>query len=237
MKEDTFSPFLKNNSNPFRHYIAVFLTAFFFAVAFAYVESAVVVYLRKIFYPDGFKFPLNLVACSIGFIELGREAMTIIMLITVAFVSGRTRFQRWSYFLFLFGVWDIFYYIWLKVFLDWPPSLFTWDILFFLPVPWTSPVLAVLTVSFIITTVGAIGIFLEYAGYRLQPHWYHWILAIIGSLVIFYSFSFDWLRLAKNGMPGDFPWWILFIGDYILFGVSAHIMSQSIKAEAQSINH
>src|SRR2546422_2160642 len=26
------------------------------------------------------------------------------------------------------SVWDIFYYVWLWVFIGWPPSLFTWDV-------------------------------------------------------------------------------------------------------------
>jgi hypothetical protein len=29
-----------------------------FSMAMGYLESAVVVYLRKLYYPDGFKFPL-----------------------------------------------------------------------------------------------------------------------------------------------------------------------------------
>jgi len=216
-------------------YLGIFTTAFCFGVAFAYIESSVVVYLREIYYPNGFRFPLNLVFCKIGVIELGREAMTMVMLYTVAFISGKSRYQRWSYFLFLFGVWDIFYYIWLKVFIDWPDSLFTWDILFLLPVPWTSPVFAVLTVACLITIFGVIGIFMEYAGYRLKPKWYHWILAIGGSLIIYYSFTCDWKLIAKNGIPLYYPWWILFLGDYILFGTSLHIIHQSIKSKAQMI--
>jgi len=30
-----------------------------FGIAFAYIEAAVVVYLREIFHPDGFTFPLT----------------------------------------------------------------------------------------------------------------------------------------------------------------------------------
>jgi hypothetical protein len=236
MTEDTLENSQQQNSCSFWHNLGVFIMAFSFGITFAYVESAVVVYLREIFYPNGFNFPLNLVICKIGAIELGREAMTIIMLITVSFIAGKSRYQRWSYFLFLFGVWDIFYYVWLKVFLNWPDSLFTWDILFFLPVPWTSPVLAVVSVACIITFVGIAGIFLEYAGYKLQPHWYHWIFAIFGSLVIYHSFTIDWKWIANNGLPRDYPWWLLFIGDYILFGVSVHILHQSLQGIEQTNN-
>jgi hypothetical protein len=223
-----------NTKRSFTEDFWVFVMALSFAITFAYVESAVVVYLRTIFYPGGFKFPIKLVVCNIGFIELGREAMTIIMLITVAAISGRTRYQRWSYFLCLFGVWDIFFYLWLKVFIDWPESFFTWDILFLLPVPWTSPVVAVGSVALLITLAGATGVWVEYAGYRLKPLWYHWISAIAGSALIYYSFTIDWKNIAAQGMPGDYLWWMLFIGEYMLFGTSMHIISQSLKGKIQA---
>ena len=60
------------------------------------------------------------------------------MLATVGSAAGRTAVGKFAFFLFLFGVWDIFYYIWLKVFLHWPASLLTWDVLFLIPVPWVA---------------------------------------------------------------------------------------------------
>ena len=36
----------------------------FLAISFAYIESAVVVYLRAIYYPEGFYFPLVMIAQS-----------------------------------------------------------------------------------------------------------------------------------------------------------------------------
>jgi hypothetical protein len=235
MIEGISSSKISGSPYPIRKRLSVFFTAFIFAVAFAYIESAVVTYLRKIFYPDGFKFPMNLVFSELGYIELGREAMTIVMLFTVAFITGKTKYQRWSYFLFLFGVWDIFYYIWLKVFIDWPPSFLTWDILFLLPVPWTSPVLAVVTVAFIITLFGAIGIFMEYSGYHLEPRMYHWILASSGSFIIYYSFIIDWKWIVDGGIPHYYPWWLLSIGDLILLGTSIQIIFQSLKSKGNKI--
>jgi len=81
-----------------------FIWLFLFALSFAYVESAIVVYLREIFYPSGFGFPLNLMVCKIGFIELGREVFTLIMLAAVGIAAGRTRWERLSFFLFLFAI-------------------------------------------------------------------------------------------------------------------------------------
>ena len=37
-----------------------------FSIAFAYIEAVVVVYLRAIFYPDGFTFPIiNFLRCLV----------------------------------------------------------------------------------------------------------------------------------------------------------------------------
>jgi len=37
-----------------------FLIVVVFGIAFGYIEAAVVVYLRQIFYPDGFTFPITI---------------------------------------------------------------------------------------------------------------------------------------------------------------------------------
>jgi len=123
------------------------LNATAYAVAMAYLESAIVVYLRRLYYPQSFNFPLVLIDIPTLLIEVGREAATIVMLATVSMAAGRTRVGKLAYFLYLFGTWDIFYYVWLKVFLDWPASLVTWDVLFLIPVPWVAQVWYPLLVS------------------------------------------------------------------------------------------
>ena len=119
-----------------------------FAVAFAAVESAVVVYLRALYYPEGFSLPLKIFGRNHLWVELARELATMVMLASVAVLTGSNRWQRFAYFLISFGVWDIFYYVWLKVMINWPSSIFDWDILFLLPVPWIGPVIAPVLVSF-----------------------------------------------------------------------------------------
>ena len=96
-----------------------------FSIAFAYIEAAVVVYLREIFYPDGFSFPLTIFAIDplwrrFLLTEIGREAATIVLIFMSAWLFGRNRRQRFAYFLTIFAIWDIFYYVWLKVLIDWP---------------------------------------------------------------------------------------------------------------------
>lgn len=100
------------------------------------------VYLRELYYPGGFKFPLELLPPWLMVIEITREFSTLLMLFSVAWISGRNFLQQLSVFLFLFGIWDIFYYVALKIFLDWPGSFLTWDLLFLIPITWLGPVLA-----------------------------------------------------------------------------------------------
>lgn len=123
-----------------------------FSIAFAYIESAVVVYLREIFHPEGFDFPLEVfgpeqINTKLLFTEIGREAATLILILTACILFGNNLRQRFAHFLFIFAIWDIFYYVWLKVLLGWPASIMDWDILFLIPVTWASPVLAPVLVS------------------------------------------------------------------------------------------
>jgi hypothetical protein len=129
-----------------------------FGISFGYLEAAVVVYLRAIYdpirervhpgRPAGDLFPLispeQLHAAGpentkrLG-IEIGREAATIIMLAAVGLAAGRNFNQRMAAFSIAFGLWDISFYAFLKLMLGWPQSLFTWDILFLIPLPWVGP--------------------------------------------------------------------------------------------------
>ena len=121
-----------------------------YAAAMALVEAAVVVYLRRLYYPDGqlTLFPMRIWRTADLVVEIGREAATIVMILAVALlaVSGRTR--RTAAFLYVFGVWDLCYYLWLKLALGWPGSWTEWDILFLIPwawlAPWLTPALAAL---------------------------------------------------------------------------------------------
>jgi len=114
-----------------------------YAIAMAWVESAVVFYLRTMidriepYQPDPFP-----VIGGFASIELPREFATLVMLFAVGLLAGRTWRARIGYAAIAFGVWDIFYYVFLKMMCDWPHSLLDWDILFLLPLPWWGPVLA-----------------------------------------------------------------------------------------------
>jgi len=80
-----------------------------FSVAMGFMETAVVVYLRKIYYPNGFQFPLVPIDNDIILTEIIREAATLIMLIGAGIFTGRNRSEKFGFFLFSFAIWDIFY--------------------------------------------------------------------------------------------------------------------------------
>jgi hypothetical protein len=113
-----------------------------YAAAMALLESAVVVYMRRLYYPDDplSIFPMQFLDEYDSVVEISREAATIVMLLTVALLVERSSgTRRFAAFVFVFGVWDLFYYAWLKVFIGWPRSWFEWDVLFLIPVVWLGP--------------------------------------------------------------------------------------------------
>lgn len=141
-----------------------------FATAMGYLESAVVVYLRTLYYPDGFPIPVKIGIIPIRFTripefearmpqsilrtEIWREVATIVMLACLALLVGETSLQVLGTFLLAFGVWDISYYIFLKVLIGWPESLKTLDVLFLIPVPWIGPVWLPISISTLMVIAG-----------------------------------------------------------------------------------
>ena len=179
-----------------------------FAIAMAYLESAVVVYLRLLYYPDGFTLPLVNIPSEIWIIETGREAATIIMLLVISrFLATNSR-EWFAYFCINFGIWDIWYYLWLKIFLNWPANILDWDILFLIPVPWLSPVLAPVLVSASLVAAGFL--ILKFSWLKLNRM--EWTLEIICGLIILLSFMTQSGDILNRQIPDSFPWWIFLIG-------------------------
>ncbi|MBI5662527.1 MAG: hypothetical protein HZC46_10315 [Ignavibacterium album] len=194
------------------------LAVFLFSIAMAYLESAVVVYLRELYYPDGFTFPIKPIPEKIIFIELGREFATIIMLCSVAVISGKLFVERISYFLFAFGVWDIFYYLWLKVFINWPESLLTDDLLFLIPVPWISPVLAPVLVSIIFISFSVPALNKIEAGNKVKSDKISLAMILIGVVFILISFIWDYEHRINSVSPVEFLWTVFLIGLLFMSG-------------------
>ena len=173
------------------------LTAF--GIAFGFLEAAVVVYLRQIYYPEGFAFPLKPMTPEGLSLECLREISTMIMLISVGLVAGRNFSEKLAYFLYCFGIWDIFYYVWLKVLLNWPSSLFTWDILFLIPVVWVGPVLAPVICSVTMVMIGCCILYFQSKEPRLRIYAREWMLLSMGTIAIFLSFIWDYAMIIRKG--------------------------------------
>ncbi|MBU3907385.1 MAG: hypothetical protein KKA64_04005 [Nanoarchaeota archaeon] len=167
----------------------------------AFLETVIVFYLRKLYYPAGFQFPLTPISSFILNIEWVREFFTIVMLLCVAFITGKKFYERFAYFLYSFAIWDIFYYIWLKVLLDWPASLLTWDLLFLIPFPWLGPVLAPLICSLTMIFLALCILILQDKKKNNKLNLREWILLVLGALIIQYTFLYDFASLIiKNGL-------------------------------------
>jgi len=187
------------------------LIAIVFSMAFGYIESAVVVYLRALFHPNGFTFPIEVLDATpegkrLVLTEVGREAATLVLILTAAWLFGNSLQERIAYFLIIFAVWDVFYYVWLKVLLNWPASIMDWDILFLIPVAWASPVLYPVLVS-VAMFAFAVAILHRCAQGRplavTPADWLGWLASL---LVIVVSFCLGGTHITEPNYTQYFLW-------------------------------
>ncbi len=169
----------------------VFILITVFSIAMAFLETSVVIYLRELIYPEGFKFPLNPIPGHLAVTEILREASTIIILIIIAILTGKTFIQRFSWFIYAFAIWDIFYYVFLKVLTGWPDSLLTWDILFLIPITWTGPVISPCIVSLTMILLAVLIQRFSRKALNARILRAEWGLLITGSFILFISFIWD----------------------------------------------
>lgn len=190
-----------------------------FGIALGYIEAAVVVYLRAIFHPEGFTFPLDFAIDPFSkrmlLTEIGREAATIVTIFTGAWLFGKNRQQRSAYFLTVFAIWDIFYYVWLKVVLDWPASVMDWDILFLIPATWAAPVLAPLLISITMLLFAVITLYRDSLGRPLKVTWLDWLIFVLAGLIVVASFCIAGIHSTEPDF-GSYFYWPLFALGHIL---------------------
>ncbi len=186
-----------------------FLTIF--GIAMGALEAIAIVYLRKISTLEGNAFYRRPVFLSLSF-ESIREISTIVMLLMVGVIAGRNFLQRCSCFLYVFGVWDIVYYLGLKMLIGWPESLLTWDNLFYLPVLWQGPVLAPLVCSLLMILFSIEMIYLQERGYPINERKIGFL--VMGGLSLF--FSFIWNSVYHTS---EYPWSLFGTGTACVFGV------------------
>jgi len=209
-----------------------------FSIAMGYMETAVVVYLREMYYPGGFGFPLKPVGYSIAVTEIIREAATIIMLAGAGVMTGRTLTEKFGNFVYSFAVWDIFYYVFLKLLLHWPDSLLTWDLLFLIPVPWVGPVICPVINSLSMILLAFVIAYFTDTGGQVKLTVKEWTLLVTGSVIVIVSYTLDYssyilshfsiaelldelnrdviLSYASEYIPKHFDRWIYIAGELLI---------------------
>jgi len=208
-----------------------------FAVAMAWVEAAVVLYLRVLV--DRLQpYQANPLPHfgGLGGAEVIREAATLAMLLSAGWLAGTNTRTRLAYGAFAFGVWDIFYYLFLIPLTGWPASLLDWDILFLIPLPWWGPVIAPVTVSLMMIAGGILMILLDRSGRSACfSHWI-WLPALIGAGLVLYIFMAEAIGASGRGMtsawnalPVHFNWMAFLIG-YGLMAVPVVDMARRAAA-------
>jgi hypothetical protein len=193
-----------------------------YAVAMAYLEAAVVVYLRAALgIPTGTVFPIDLTPAVMpyGWIEVGREAGTLVMIGAVGWIAGRSPLERLAWAGVVFGVWDIGYYAFLWVFSGWPASVGTWDLLFLLPAPWAGPVWAPIAVSAALIGFGLACAGRLRSGVSLRFGRRHLRVLLLGGAIIIASFLLNAGVVLGGGTPSEFAWPIFVAG--MAIGVAA----------------
>ena len=185
----------------------------------AYLESAVVVYLRGMYGIEDLLRDINFQIDAYTYIEIGREAATIIMLALISSLAGNNWQKKIGYFFLAFGIWDIFYYIWLYVFIQWPKSLFEWDVLFLIPLPWWGPVIAPILISLLLIVIGYL-LIIE-SPFRITV--FSWIVFLISIILILYTFMEDSIKIILTGegnlaevRPTNYDW-LLFLTSFFIW--------------------
>jgi hypothetical protein len=214
-------------SEPLRTMLKRLCIAVVFSIAFGYIEAAVVVYLREIFHPDGFTFPMIVFgkdAASVRLLltEISREVATIVLIFTGAWLFGRNRHQRFAYFMVIFAIWDIFYYVWLKVLLDWPASIMDWDILFLIPVTWASPVFYPVLLSMTMLVFAVAILCCSSFARPVKTTFLDWLAFALSVLIMVESFCIAGVHITEPDYASYFYRW-LFAAGYLL-GVATFLM-------------
>jgi hypothetical protein len=230
------------NSSTFeRSQGARWITVTAFAIAMAWVEAAVVFYLRTMIgrIDPHQTNPLPVVA-NLGTVELVREAATLLMLLMVGILAGQTWRSRLGYAAIAFGFWDIFYYVFLRLMCGWPRSAFDWDVLFLLPLPWWGPVLAPVLIAVLMISWGTLvnsGQSEPAPSFGEKPVW---LLSLAGIAIALYVFMADSLAAMKGGanavrtvLPESFRWRLFGFGFVLMCAPVIHVLRHRQRPRLQ----
>jgi len=220
------------STEPLKTTIKRFCIVVLFGIAFGYIEAAVVVYLRAIFHPDGFTFPLTGLATilqekPLRLTETGREAATMVLIFTGAWLFGRNRRQRFAYLLTIFAIWDIFYYVWLKLLLNWPASIMDWDILFLIPVPWASAVLYPGLISITLLIFAAAILYRDARGRPIKVTRTDWLAFFVAGIIVVVSFCTPGPYVTEPDYKSYFYWPLFAAGLLLAAGMFLRCLLKS----------
>lgn len=167
-------------------------------LAMGMLESAVVIYLRELYYPEGFKFPLRITSNTVAITELLRELSTMIMLLAIGVLAGKSKHERFAWFIYGFAIWDISYYLFLNLIIGWPLSLSDWDVLFLIPMIWAGPVWAPLLLSALMILLALCILYYSDQSHTAVLKMREWILLILGTLTIIIVFCKDYYQFVTS---------------------------------------
>lgn len=174
-----------------------------FAAAMAFAEAAVVVYLRTLI-GAGPLFPMKDLPPLLLSVEIGREVATLVMIVSVAVLSVRGGARRMGAFLFVFSVWDVLYYAWLRIAIGWPAGVRDWDILFLIPLPWIGPVWSALLICAGMAAFAVLFLRMPEEA-PFSPGLWGWISGIVGAAIVAANYILEWMKIEYGqAVPTDF---------------------------------
>lgn len=162
------------------------------------LEAVVVVYLRRLLgvgVGSVLTPPSGSVWRALEPMELAREAATVVMIVSVAWLAGGGWRRRVGAFALVFGIWDLAYYAALAGLVGWPRGPLDWDLLFLIPAPWWGPVLAPILIAAVLVAAGTR---LMRAGPGAHASWPAAGIAALGAVALVATFLLT--------TPPHFPW-------------------------------
>ena len=133
---------------------------------------------------------------------------------------------------------DIFYYVGLKLILDWPPSFLTWDILFLIPVTWVGPVLAPIISSLVFIVFSVTIVVMQEKGMFKKLSFNPFLSFFLGVIIVFLLYIWDYTKIIIGGgyisrlgelttdkqfiseitsyIPDKFNWYIFTLGELLI---------------------
>ena len=194
--------------------------------------------MRRLYYPENPLeiFPLQFLNSYDAVVELSRELATIVMLLTVAMLAESSSLtRRFAAFVLMFGVWDVFYYVWLKVLIDWPQSWTEWDVLFLIPIVWLGPWICPVMISLLFIVWGSLVLVSPARSAFTKHSLTAFLIGAILGLAAFFQPAIAVLRAGgeaalRDYRPGEF-WWSLFIPSMLLmsYGLGRSLPRQELS--------